>query len=433
MTENQAFASGWRGVAGLFRGPLRYLVGGQSAGSFGDGLAQISFAQLVLFDVGRGATPARIAAVLAATLLPFSLVGPLAGVLIDRWNRRRILVLGSWLRAVLALGGLATAAAHAEVPAYVFVLLLLSSSRFVLAAKSAVLPGLVRPEKLVQANAVSGLSGMSAAFIGGVGGAMFVALSTVAGFLAAVGAYVVAGLFYRPLPVVHHDVAPDPIGRALRELAVDLARGVRTIATTPALRRPLLAVGTHRMLLGGAFVLVVLVADSRYHLSTPGYGLAVAVTGVAAFGGTVTAPFLVRNRRATVLLPLMFLPPAAAGLLAGYRPSLPVLLGAVAVTAWSFQCLKVLADALLGRAAPDAVRGRVFSLYDVLYNVAFVVAGLVMVPLWHPGAAGRLLWVLSGAYVVAWALFAWASRRSGDGAPPPVAAGPVPGRAGTGA
>jgi hypothetical protein len=56
------------------------LVGGQCLGQAADGLVQITFAQFVVFDVGRGATPDRIAAVLAVTLLPFSVVGPLAGV-----------------------------------------------------------------------------------------------------------------------------------------------------------------------------------------------------------------------------------------------------------------------------------------------------------------------------------------------------------------
>ncbi len=145
------FRSGWRGAAGLMHGPLRMLVSGQALGQFGDGMAQVAFAQLVLFDIAHGATPARIAGVLAATLLPFTVVGPLAGVLIDRWNRRHVLVRTSWLRAVLAVGGVGAALSRSEVAAYVGVLLLLSSSRFILDAKGAVLPRLVDAADLVRA------------------------------------------------------------------------------------------------------------------------------------------------------------------------------------------------------------------------------------------------------------------------------------------
>ncbi len=400
------FAGGWRGALRLTRGDFRSLVSGQAVGQLADGLAQISFAQLVLFEVGRGATPARIATVLAATLVPFSVAGPLAGVFIDRWDRQRTLVVASWLRAALAVAGIAAALARAEVFAYVGVILLLSSSRFVLDAKGAVLPRTVAPEDLVRANAISGLLGMTAAFVGGVGGAMFVSASVEAGFLAAAVCYSLAAVLFARLPFEggrHREVA---LGRALGRLVRELGEGIRVTAVTGALRRPLLAVWTHRLLLGAGFIVLVLVADSRYHLSVAGYGLALAVTGISAFAGTVTAPYLVRRWRPQALLPIAFLPPAAGAIVAGYYPGLVALLVAVGGTAFAFQCLKVLTDALVGRAAPDAVRGRVFSLYDVLYNVAFVVAGLLMVPLWHHGSPRALLWLVGGLYAAGWFVFA---------------------------
>lgn len=416
------FAAGWRGGRRLLRGDFRSLVSGQAAGQLADGLAQISFAQLVLFDIGRGATPARIATVLAATLLPFSVAGPLAGVFIDRWDRRRTLVLTSWLRAALALAGIAAALTRVEVAAYAGVILLLSSSRFVLDAKGSVLPRTVAPEDLVRANAISGLAGMTAAFVGGVGGAMFVSASVEAGFLAAAVGYSLAALLFTRLPFEGGGRREVGLGRALRRLGADLAEGIRVTAVTGALRRPLLAVWTHRLLLGGGFIVLVLVADSRYHLSVAGYGLALAVTGIAAFLGTVTAPYLVRRWRAHALLPLAFLPPAAGALVAGYYPDLATLLVAVGVTAFAFQCLKVLTDALVGRAAPDAVRGRVFALYDVLYNVAFVVAGLAMVPLWRDGSVRSLLWLVGGLYAAGWLLFAVVVHGWPFGVPATVAA-----------
>ncbi|MGZ4620666.1 MAG: apolipoprotein N-acyltransferase [Blastococcus sp.] len=400
------FSAGWRGARGLLRGPFRVLVGGQATGQLADGLAQIAFAQLVLFDIGRGATPARVAVVLAVTLLPFSVAGPIAGVLIDRWDRRRTLVVASWLRAGLALGGAATAVTRSEPAAFAEVLLLLSSSRFVLDAKGAVLPRTVPGEDLVRANAVSALLGMSAAFLGAIGGALFVGRSVPAGFLAAAVGYGTAAVVFVRLPFEGGGYREGRISSAFGGLLRGLRDGVVAVARSQALRRPLLAVCLHRLLLGAGFILLVLVADRRYHLSAPGYGLALAVTGVSAFAGSLLAPWLVRRVRAVAVLPLAFLPPAAGCAVAGYEPSLAALLGAVAVTAVSFQCLKVLADALVGRASPDAIRGRVFSLYDVLYNVAFVLAGLLMVPLWRPGAERALLWWLGAAYLLGWLVLA---------------------------
>src|SRR4249920_87217 len=134
------FRPGWRGAAGLLHGPLRILVTGQGLGQLADGIAQVSFAQLVIFDIGQGATPGRIAGVLAATLLPFSVAGPLAGVFIDRWDRRRTLVITSLCRGAVAVVSVGVALARSELLAYAGVLLLLSSSRLVLDAKGAILP-----------------------------------------------------------------------------------------------------------------------------------------------------------------------------------------------------------------------------------------------------------------------------------------------------
>ena len=404
------FRPGWRSSAALVRGAFRSLVSGQALGQLGDGLTQIAFAQLVVFDIGRGASPGRIAGILAVTLLPFSLVGPLGGVLIDRWDRRRTLIIASLCRASLAAVAIAAAALRSEVLAYAGVVLLLSSSRFVLDAKGAVLPRTVEARDLVRANAISGLIGMTAAFIGAVGGAMFVSWSVMAGFLLGAGAYFAASVCFARLPAVGGGTRTNTVAAVVVQLARELRTGAAVIVRTPDLRRPLTAVSLHRLLLGAGFVLLVLVADHRYDLQASGYGLAIAVTGVAAVAGTVSAPWVSGRWPPRVLLPVAFLPPAAAIAVVGYAPSLASLVCAVAVAAVSFQSLKVISDALVGRNSPDAVRGRVFAIYDVLYNVAFVLAGLLMIPFWQLGREQALASWLAVGFFGGWLVMARMTR-----------------------
>jgi apolipoprotein N-acyltransferase len=388
----------------LLHGPFRTLVSGQALGQAADGLAQIAFAQFVVFEVGQGATPGRIAALLAVTLLPFSLVGPFAGVVIDRWSRRKVLVTMSLLRSALTLAAVATVAVGSEPGAFVGVLLLLSTSRFVLAAKGAALPRTVPLHELVPANAISAVAGMVAVFVGAVGGAAFVGWSAEAGFVLASLLYVAAATTFVRLPDVGGGDGRMLL-RRLRLALVDVVDGLRALGN-PRIGRPLGAVAMHRLLLGGGFVLLVLVADSQFGLEISGYGLALAVTGVAAFAGSLAAPACARRWPPVALLPLAFLPPAAALYAGGLAPNLAVLVVGLGVTALSFQLLKVLVDALVGGATADKVRGRVFSVYDVLYNVAFVLAGLLMVPLWDPGRIRPLLWWLAAAFLAAWLVFA---------------------------
>lgn len=94
---------------------------------------------------------------MAVLLLPYSLVGPFAGVLLDRWRRRQVLLHGNLLRAALA--GATAALIVAEVPDWLFYLSALSVTavnRFILACLSAALPHVVADEgRLVTANAIS--------------------------------------------------------------------------------------------------------------------------------------------------------------------------------------------------------------------------------------------------------------------------------------
>jgi len=394
---------GWRGARTLLDGPLGPLVGGQCLGQLADGLAQIAFAQFVLFDVARGATPGRIAAVLAVTLLPFSLVGPIAGVLIDRWDRRRTLVVVSVLRSLLAVAGIGIVLARSTIAAFAGVLVLLSSSRFVLAAKGAALPRTVGRADLVTANAVSSVTGMTASFVGAVGGSVIVARSTAAGFLLTTIMYLAAAVVFMRLPDVGGRQHGALLSR-LRRLAGELAEGVRVAAGAAEIRWPLVAVAGHRLLLGAGFVVLVLIADSRYSLRISGYGVALAATGLAAFAGSIAAPPLARRYSPTTLVPAAFLPAAAAAYVAGLFTTLAVLVCCVSAVAFAFQVLKISVDALVGGTAADAVRGRVFAVYDVLYNVAFVAAGLLMVPLWRLGRERALLWLIAAGFLLGWAL-----------------------------
>jgi apolipoprotein N-acyltransferase len=131
------------------------------------------------------------------------------------------------------------------------------------------------------------------------------------------------------------------------------------------------------------------------------------------------APLVARSHDALALLAYAFPAAAIAALFGGFWPNLAVLVGGVAVVAVAFQVLKTLVDALVGRAAADRVRGRVFAVYDVLYNVAFVVAGLALIPLWQLGRERALLWLLAAAFVAGGVLVArltraWPFDRSPD-------------------
>ena len=167
----------------------------------GDGVITAGVGTYVFFNASTFPSPTAGAAAFAVLYLPYSLIGPFAGVFIDRWSRRQILVRSALLRSVFVTvtAGL-VASGKLGVPLYVGVLAVLGVNRFFLSALSAALPHVVPEDKLVMANSVSPTAGGIMAAIGGIAGlGVHVALhggrdEYAATLLAAGACYVAAGL-----------------------------------------------------------------------------------------------------------------------------------------------------------------------------------------------------------------------------------------------
>ena len=84
----------------LLGGPFRGFLGGQVSSQMADAITTLTLAQVIVFDIGKGATPGAIARALAVSALPVALAGPFAGRIADRWQRQRVLSLVGVLKAV---------------------------------------------------------------------------------------------------------------------------------------------------------------------------------------------------------------------------------------------------------------------------------------------------------------------------------------------
>lgn len=105
---------------------------------------------------------------MAVLLLPYSAIGPFAGVLLDRWRRRQVFLYGNLLRAFLAcITGMLIVAQVPDWLFYASALSVTAVNRFVLAGLAASLPRVAGPDQLVTANALSPTAGTLAATAGG--------------------------------------------------------------------------------------------------------------------------------------------------------------------------------------------------------------------------------------------------------------------------
>ncbi|MFF6885178.1 MFS transporter [Streptomyces sp. NPDC012421] len=381
-----------------------------------DGVYQVALATYVVFSPEKQASAAAIASAMAVLLLPYSLVGPFAGVLLDRWPRRQVFLYGNLLRALLAAG--TAALILASVPDWIFYASALSVTavnRFVLAGLSAALPRVVDEERLVVANSLSPTAGTLAATVGGglafgirlladESDAAVVAFGAVLYLCAALASLRIPRALLGPDP----DQVPPRLATALVSTARGLAAGLRHLSERRPAARALTAVGLMRFCYGALLVTVLMLC--RYAWSTTEseglglLGIAVAASGAGFFAAAVLSPWAVGRfgpfgwmtlcaGAAAVLVPALALPFAPA----------PFLVAAF-VLGLITQGAKIATDTVVQTSVDDAFRGRVFSLYDVLFNVAFVAAAGVAALVLPPDGRSPLLIVLVAAGYAAIAL-----------------------------
>lgn len=365
------------------------LMGAQWLAQLADGLAQAAFAnELVLEPLSQG-TPERILAIFVLTLLPYSLIAPFTGVLVDRWERRGLLVSTNLARAVLLVSlPLWSSALAGDAPLYAGVLLLLGLGRLFLITKGAALPVVLHEHHLLRGNSISGGGGMIAALTGGVLGIGVVAVApTETAFVAAGLIYALAVLVARRItdPMAHASTREERIAEAVTRIARALMEGLRTIWERRSARLPLLGIFVLRVSAMFVAIAAILVikrdfpseADEVGRLSSS--ALALAAAGAGAFLGAVSAPFMGRRFNKPQLLLVGFVISGAGMLLTGAILTLTAVIVLTLVGGYGAFVAKIAVDAQVQEALPDIYRGRAFALYDILYNLASVAAAVIMV------------------------------------------------------
>ena len=374
----------WRGVRRL--PDFWRLLELRTASQFADGLFQAGLAGGLLFNPERAADPLAIAGAFAVLFLPYSMLGPFAGALLDRWDRRSVLIVANAARLVLVLSvAAALAAGVADVVVLCLALIVNGFSRFVTSGLSAALPDVVPREQVVTMNSVATATGAAAAFLGAnfmlVPRRIFGAGDTGAGTILVIVAVPVAIallLSLRFSPQVLGPTRSGGHGSALHTVATGWAAGTRVVRATPSVAATLAGLAAHRMVFGINTLLVLVLARNG---AANGSGLGTIVVFVAATGGgaflaTLFTPAAIRRwgRYASVNAALLS---AAVIQLAGATLYVTVLepllmVGCGFLLGVSGQVIKLCADSAMQIDVDDTMRGHVFAVQDSLFWISFI-------------------------------------------------------------
>ena len=433
-----------RGLSLIFKErDFGLLMATQFLAQAGDGFFQTAVAKAVAFGGQEGFDPESASSVdelitiVLFLFVPYTIISPFLGVVIDRWDRRRLLFVTNAARAVLVLLigllGVSTTAdepvkglfAEETLPSlYLFLtfMLTLGCTRVLLATKAAALPITLENRSLVEGNAVSQLGG--ALFQLGGAGVAFIASAVIpAGPIVLVGAivYGIAAAVALMISRAGEAHAASTLGRELARVVRNIWEGVREVARTA---QAAVSISTYFWLrflwsftlAGVAFAARDLVADDDLQLLilTGGAG------AVGAVLGFVTAPRLRERVQTTARLVL------AASAVAGLAVAV---LGAVEIKAaialltfflgFGFFLGKISLDTMVQESLGDDFRGRAFSLYDIAYNLAWVLAAVILKLFYSDDSSGLLIASMGIVFLVGLAGLASWFRRAGllDGTP----------------
>lgn len=379
----------------LLRHPrLSRLFAVRWAGQLTDGLFQSALASFVLFSPERQADALSAAVAFAVVLLPYSIVGPFVGTILDRVSRQRALFFSNLIRSLnLVLVAIFVFSGITGVSLTIVVLIAFGINRLILAGLSAGLPLLIDAKSLISANAIAVTAGSVAVVIGGGIGvgirslidsltfadhadALLIIIASV-GYL--IAASITSSLGKDEIGPLKHEIAKASLTQGLR----DMREGFQFLERHNDAARGILATAAHRGGLTALTLTALLLERNTFHnplqpeAGLAGFGIMLSVAGVGLTLGAFLAPFGVskvgRHRWiryslfASALWPLV---------LAAAQTQLALAITAF-FTAFFGQNVKVTNDALVQSKIDDYYRGRVFAVYDVLVNGAIVSGGLI--------------------------------------------------------
>lgn len=375
-----------------------------TASALGSGVATIA---APLYVAAHTKSPLIVSATAGASWLPWLLFALPGGVLVDRVDRRRLMVAIDWGRVVvLAVLAAALLGGWGSIGLLDAVLFLINAGEVVFrSASQALLPAVVARKDLERANGwlIGGLMVTQNMLAGPLAGVLFVVAASLPFFLNA-GTYVVSAVLVGLVSGTFRAVAGKRTEQTVR---AELAEGFRWLMRQRMLRTMTLLIGLLNVTLVATTAVLVLLARERLHLGSLGYGLLFTCEAAGGLLGSVTGDRLIKRVTATWTIRIGLLIEAGLHLTLATSRS-PVLVGfmmfafGVHGTLWS-----IVSASLRQRLTPPAMLGRVSSTTLFIaaggncvgallggaaaaafgitapYWIAFVVAVLVAAATWH--------------------------------------------------
>lgn len=266
---------------------------GQIISQTGDRLGQMALIAFVYLRA-PGST-IEIAKMLSFTLIPVFLIGPIAGVYVDRWDRRRTMYVCEFLRAGLVLViPLFLFYAKNLIPMYLLIFIIFCIGRFFVPAKLSIIPDLVEKKDLLIANSLSNTTGMIAAILGfGISGVLVEWLGAKSGFYLDSLSFLISGILIfiitnRAVTYMNlRKVGKEIVEVIKKSVLQEVKEGILYFIKNKDIRFTAGVIFILWSALGGVYVVLIVFVQKALHSATKDLGLLVMFLGTGLFLGSL--------------------------------------------------------------------------------------------------------------------------------------------------
>ena len=262
---------------------------------FGDRVFQMALVGLMA--VRHPGSVAEMSKLLVFTIIPAFIVGPVAGVYIDRWDRRTVLFVCYFLQGLLVLLAAFYLSRLSDMwPMYGVVFIIFSLSRFYVPAKMSFIPEIVNEDDLHIANSLSTITGMIALVLGALLGSLIVEYSgSFAGFCWDAACYLFSGILVFTIAAFRHHL---PNRNAIIEGAKEVLQveksvwheiidGIKYIRSQKEIRFIIWMMAVLLAAVGAIYVVIIVFIQQSFHSVTKDLGFLAVALGVGAFLGSL--------------------------------------------------------------------------------------------------------------------------------------------------
>lgn len=357
VLRNRDFAPLW--VAGLIS-------------QIGDRLNEVAL-MILVYQLSGSATVSVGQVMLFATL-PAALLSPIAGVYVDRWNRKKTMIVADLVRALL-IALLPLSRSLAQI--YLIIFLVAAASQFFEPAKNTLIPHLVRNEELTTANSLASFTFQLAKAVGpALAGILVVAVGASEAFYLNALSFVLSAL---ALSLIRAGGAPIAKAQpSLRQVGQDLVDGLKFMGQQRQVLYLILLMVLAVLGAGASPIMILPFAEQVLQVDMDWYGLIVGTMGVGMILGAILVGGAGQRVAELSLLRGGLLLTGVAYLAFANLPYLPLTLTLRLLIGVGWIAFTIATTTALQRAVPDAFRGRVFACFLAAMRLSSALSMWVM-------------------------------------------------------